>query len=96
MTQALCRNENCLRHHLGCARSRRLAPPPPGPLRGRAEHGQAIAGGRGRALALAAWQHYRQHLRWNAAQQNAWGYLQELRLNADRGTPSRADIAHSP
>lgn len=31
-----------------------------------------------RTLALSAWQHYRQHLSWDAAQQQAWGYLQEL------------------
>lgn len=30
------------------------------------------------ALALSAWQHYRQHLSWDAAQQQAWSYLQEL------------------
>ncbi|MGF1519766.1 MAG: glycosyltransferase family 4 protein [Nodosilinea sp.] len=29
-------------------------------------------------LALSAWQHYCQHLSWSAAQQTAWGYLQEL------------------
>ncbi|MBE9137507.1 glycosyltransferase family 4 protein [Nodosilinea sp. LEGE 07088] len=30
------------------------------------------------SLALSAWQHYRQHLSWEAAQTRVWGYLQEL------------------
>jgi glycosyltransferase involved in cell wall biosynthesis len=50
--------------------------------------------GRYKALALAAWQHYRQHLSWDAAQQNAWGYLQEL--CSDHGNPPRTEIAHPP
>lgn len=35
------------------------------------------------ALALSAWQHYRQHLSWEAAQQQAWDYLQELVAGGD-------------
>jgi glycosyltransferase involved in cell wall biosynthesis len=30
------------------------------------------------SLALSAWQHYRQHLSWEAAQTRVWSYLQEL------------------
>ena len=37
-------------------------------------------------LALSAWQHYRRHLSWDAAQQQAWGYLQELAAPS-RGIP---------
>ncbi|MBD2231541.1 glycosyltransferase family 4 protein [Phormidium tenue] len=38
-------------------------------------------------LALSAWQHYRQHLSWEAAQQQAWGYLQELVTDGDSSRP---------
>ncbi|HZG40104.1 MAG TPA: hypothetical protein VEZ50_15610 [Nodosilinea sp.] len=35
-------------------------------------------------LALSAWQNYRQHLSWGAAQQQAWEILQELVTMGDR------------
>ncbi|HSM82096.1 MAG TPA: hypothetical protein VLS96_10440, partial [Nodosilinea sp.] len=41
---------------------------------------------RDQQLCLSAWQHYRRHLSWDAAQQQAWGYLQELAAPS-RGIP---------
>ncbi|MFQ4139149.1 glycosyltransferase family 4 protein [Nodosilinea sp. PGN35] len=49
------------------------------------------------ALARSAWQHYRRHLSWEAAQQQAWNYLQDLiapgeGLRPDPGDPRRLTL----
>ncbi|WP_052049751.1 glycosyltransferase family 4 protein [Leptolyngbya sp. KIOST-1] len=47
-----------------------------------------------RELALAAWRHYRQHLSWEAAQQQVWGDLQALVTGPDRAPQPTRPRAH--